>query len=185
MTQQATLRKQAALGAGVTVLAVLLAVGASQIGGDAGYGGVSPAFLGWAVSGLLGGCGLLLLREAFTGGFRNRSDEGLESAAEAAEGGEPDAAPSEPAYWVGFAWLSAGMLLNAALITTLGFVLSCSLGFLCAVRGFRGSQGRAEPGVWPWVRDGLIGMAITGPVFWMFTKGLSINLPGLTATGWI
>ena len=29
------------------------------------------------------------------------------------------------------------------------------------------------------------GLAIAAPVFWMFTKFLAINLPGLTGTGWI
>ncbi|PZQ73744.1 MAG: tripartite tricarboxylate transporter TctB, partial [Variovorax paradoxus] len=31
----------------------------------------------------------------------------------------------------------------------------------------------------------LVGLAISAPVFWAFTKFLAINLPGLTATGWI
>ncbi|HQX58843.1 MAG TPA: tripartite tricarboxylate transporter TctB family protein, partial [Burkholderiaceae bacterium] len=31
----------------------------------------------------------------------------------------------------------------------------------------------------------LIGIAIAAPVYWMFTKLLAINLPGLTTTGWI
>ena len=29
------------------------------------------------------------------------------------------------------------------------------------------------------------GLAIAAPVYWMFTKFLAINLPGLTNTGWI
>ena len=37
----------------------------------------------------------------------------------------------------GFAWVSAGILVNAALITTLGFILSCALCFVLAVRGFK------------------------------------------------
>ena len=32
---------------------------------------------------------------------------------------------------------------------------------------------------------GMIGMAIAAPVYWMFTKFLAINLPGLTSTGWL
>ena len=36
-----------------------------------------------------------------------------------------------------------------------------------------------------WVTDTLIGMAIAAPVYWMFTKGLAISLPGLTQTGWL
>jgi len=30
-----------------------------------------------------------------------------------------------------------------------------------------------------------VGALIAAPVFWMFTKLLAINLPGLTQTGWL
>ena len=165
--------------AGVLALAALLAAGAAQIGGDAGYGGVGPAFLAWVVSLTLGACGLLLLREALSGGFRGMPAGEDEAADEA-----PAPAAGAP-FWPGFAWVSAGILLNAALITRLGFILSCALCFAFAVRGFQGSLGRARPGAWPWLRDALIGAAIAGPVYWMFTKALAISLPGLTSTGWI
>ena len=33
--------------------------------------------------------------------------------------------------------------------------------------------------------DLLAGLAISAPVYWMFTKLLNINLPGLTGTGWL
>ncbi|MEK8050608.1 tripartite tricarboxylate transporter TctB family protein [Ideonella sp. DXS22W] len=182
--------KQLAVGAGVLALAGLLAAGASQIGGDAGYGGVGPSFLAWAVSALLGGCGLLLLREALSGGFRGMPvDEDGEAGGGADAADATDAADAadavDGAYWPGFAWVSAGILLNAALITRLGFILSCALCFAFAVRGFKGSQGRGTHGVAAWLRDGLIGMAIAAPVYWMFSKGLAISLPGLTSTGWI
>ena len=36
-----------------------------------------------------------------------------------------------------------------------------------------------------WAIDLLTGALIAAPVFWMFTKFLAINLPGLTTTGWI
>jgi putative tricarboxylic transport membrane protein len=36
-----------------------------------------------------------------------------------------------------------------------------------------------------WVTDFVVGLLISAPVFWMFTKFLAINLPGLTSTGWI
>jgi putative tricarboxylic transport membrane protein len=35
------------------------------------------------------------------------------------------------------------------------------------------------------VKDALVGVAISAPVYWMFTKLLAINLPGLTSTGWL
>ena len=57
--------------------------------------------------------------------------------------------------------------------------------FALAVRGLKGAEGSASdtPGVW--IKDTLVGVAIAAPVYWMFTKGLGISLPGLTNTGWL
>ena len=45
---------------------------------------------------------------------------------------------------MGFVWVSAGLLLNAALIEHMGFILSCALTYLLAVQGQRlVKQGRA------------------------------------------
>jgi len=157
------------VGAGVLVLGVSIAAGAIQISSDAGYGGVGPNFLPWVVGGLLALCGALLLWEAVTGGFRQME--------------APSGAPT--GHWPGFVWVSAGLLANAALITTIGFILSCTLCFVLAVRGFRSAEGRLDLGLRALIVDGLIGFAIAAPVFWMFTQALAINLPGLTSTGWI
>jgi putative tricarboxylic transport membrane protein len=161
--------EQALVGAGVLALGVLIAAGATQISSDAGYGGVGPNFLPWVVGGLLALCGAFLVWEALTGGFRQ-----LEEASGAERG-----------HWPGFVWVSVGLLANAALITTLGFILSCTLCFVLAVRGLRSSEGRLDLSLRALIVDALIGMAIAAPVFWMFTKFLAINLPGLTDTGWI
>ena len=56
---------------------------------------------------------------------------------------------------------------------------------MLAVRGFKGAEGRQDLRPVAWIKDLLIGMCISAPVFWMFTKALAINLPGLTDTGWI
>ena len=96
---------------------------------------------------------------------------------------EPDAAVG--AYWPGFIWVSAGLLLNAALITTIGFILSCTLCFVLAVQGLRNAAGRTDRHSVIWLKDILIGLAISAPVYWAFTKFLAINLPGLTSTGWL
>ena len=109
-----------------------------------------------------------MLWESRTGGFRALD--------------EPDGV--QP-YWSGFAWMSAGLLSNAALITTIGFIFSCTLCFVLAVQGLRGAQGNADLKPVRLFKDALIGMAIAAPVFWMFTKFLAINLPGLTSTGWL
>jgi putative tricarboxylic transport membrane protein len=114
-------------------------------------------------------CGVWLLYEAATGGFRE-----LE---------EP--AADERGFWPGFVWVSAGLLLNAALIERLGFILSCALCFMLAVRGFKSAEGRRERSLRSFIADLLVGLAIAAPVYWMFTQGLAINLPGLTGTGWL
>jgi len=82
-------------------------------------------------------------------------------------------------------WVSVAILVNAALITTIGFILSCALCFVLAVRGFKSAEGRLDLSPQAWLIDLAIGAAIAAPVYWMFTKLLAINLPGLTSTGWL
>ena len=163
------MRTQPLVGAGVALTGLGLMAGATQLSSEAGYTGVGPNFLPWLVGIALTVCGALLVRESLTGGFRDM---------EAPTG---DAA----GHWSGFAWVSAGLLANAALITTIGFIPSCALCFMLAVRGFHAAEGRPLPGWRGWARDAAIGAAIAAPVFWMFTQFLAINLPGLTGSGWI
>lgn len=168
MARLAPVRQQTFIGAGVLVLAALLAAGAVSITSEAGYSGVGPNFLPWLVAVALAVCGAWMIWEARTGGFR--------------EAEEPSGA--ERGDWIGFAWVSAGLLANALLITKIGFILSCTLCFVLAVRGLRLSEGRPA-GAAVMARDLAIGLAISAPVYWMFTKLLAINLPGLTSTGWL
>ncbi|MBN8510258.1 MAG: tripartite tricarboxylate transporter TctB family protein [Burkholderiales bacterium] len=163
--------RQALVGAGTLLLGAGIVAGATQISADAGYGGVGPNFLPWVVGLALIVCGGFLVREAATGGFRALYDEG----------GGDDA----PADWVAFAWMTAGILLNALLITTVGFILSCALCFLLAECGLRHAQGRLSFSPAALLKSAAIGIAVSAPVYWMFTKALAINLPGLTDTGWL
>ena len=160
---------ETAIGAACILLGAGLGFGATVISSEAGYAGVGPNFLPWVVSITLIVCGALLVWQAQHGGFAHR---------EAPEG-------AIQGDWIPFAWVSAGILINAATITSIGFILSCTLCFVFAVRGFHQSQGRAGSGLSGWLRDAAIGLSIAAPVYWMFTKLLAINLPGLTATGWI
>jgi len=160
---------QTLIGVGTLALGALLAVGATQISSDAGYAGVGPNFLPWLVGAALLLCGGFLIWEARSGGFRQMEEP---------SGGETG-------HWPGFVWVSIGILANAVLITTIGFILSCSLCFVLAVRGFKASEGRLDLSPKAWIVDALIGFAIAAPVYWMFTQLLAINLPGLTSTGWI
>ena len=92
---------------------------------------------------------------------------------------------AERGDWRSFAWVTVGILANAALITTIGFILSCTLCFVLAVRGFKSAEGRLDLGPRAWLVDAATGFAIAAPVYWMFSQLLAINLPGLTATGWL
>jgi len=160
---------QTAVGGGVLAIGLALAGGAVSIPSAAGYGGVGPNFLPWVVAISLIGCGVLIIREALTGGFRAME--------------EPSGA--QHAYWPAFAWVSAGLLSNAALITTIGFILSCTLCYVLAVQGLRRAGGQAAGAPLGMAIDAFTGAAISAPVFWAFTQFLGINLPGLTTTGWL
>ena len=168
MRPPASIWGQTLVGAGVLAVAALLAAGAVSISSEAGYSGVGPNFLPWLVSSVLAVCGLWMIWEARTGGVRQM---------EAPSG-------AERAWWPGLVWVSAGLLANAALITTIGFILSCTVCYLLAVQGLRRSQGQA-PGTRTLMFDAITGAVISAPVFWAFTQFLAINLPGLTNTGWI
>jgi putative tricarboxylic transport membrane protein len=93
--------------------------------------------------------------------------------------------PGDQPYWPGFVWMSAGLLANAALLTTIGFIFSCALCFVLAARGMRNAEGQAAAGLKTWAQDGVTGLLIAAPVYWLFTKFLAINLPGLTSSGWL
>ena len=168
MPRHVPVLQQALIGVGVLAIAGILAAGAVSISSEAGYSGIGPNFLPWFVAVALLLCGACMVWEARTGGFRD-----VEQPSGAQHGD-----------WIGFAWVSAGLLVNAALITRAGFVVSCTLCFVLAARGLRLSEGLNS--AWSTMgRDAVVGVLIAAPVYWMFTKLLSINLPGLTGTGWL
>ncbi|GAB4040539.1 MAG: hypothetical protein Fur0014_11130 [Rubrivivax sp.] len=158
-----------AIGLAALALAGVMAFGATQIPSGAGYAGVGPNVLPWAVAAALAICGIGLVAQASSGGYRHRE------APSGAERGD----------WPPLLWVAAGVLANAALITTAGFILACTVCYVLAVRGLRLSEGKAGGGLRGLVLDFVTGFLIAGPAFWLFTKVLAINLPGLTGTGWI
>ena len=164
---------QTLVASGIVLLGLGLGWGALDIPADAGYSGVGPNFLPWVVSVSLTLCGAVLMLEARTTGFADLD--------------EPTG--DDKPYWMGFVWMSAGLLINAALITRLGFIVSCALCFVLACRGLRNAQDTGATGqtagIGTWVRDAVVGLLIAAPVYWMFTRFLAINLPSLTNTGWI
>lgn len=151
---------------GLMAVGGLMAWGAKDIPAEAGYDGVGANFLPWVVAVALMLCGAVLLWHARTGGFR----------------GMEETAGVERPDWIGFVWVSAGLLLNAALIERIGFVLGCALAYVLAVQGLKRAYGKPYN---TWVVDIISGLAIAAPVYWLFTKLLAINLPGLTGSGWL
>ena len=169
MTEKPSMHGQTLAGIGALLVGAVMAYGATFIPSDAGYAGVGPNALPWLVSVVLMVCGVWLIWESRTGGYRELDTPS------GAERGD----------WHAVAWVVAGIVANASLITTIGFILSCGLCFALAVRGLRIAEGKAGGGLRRSAVDLVTGVAIAAPVFWMFTKLLAINLPGLTASGWL
>lgn len=157
------------IGVGALGVAGVLGWGALSISSDAGYAGVGPDFLPWVVTVALALCGALLIWQARTGGFRDM---------------DPPSGAQRGDWWA-LAWVSVGILANAALIETIGFILSCALCYALAVRGLRAAEGKHPGNAAKTLLDAVTGVLIAAPVYWMFTKVLAVNLPGITTTGWI
>ena len=169
MSENSSSTGQTLAGIGALLVGAVMAYGATFIPSDAGYAGVGPNALPWLVSVVLMVCGVWLVWEARTGGYRELDTPS------GAERGD----------WHAVAWVVGGIVANASLITTIGFILSCGLCFALAVRVLRIAEGKAGGGLRRSAVDLVTGVAIAAPVFWLFTKLLAINLPGLTASGWL
>jgi putative tricarboxylic transport membrane protein len=142
---------QLLVSAAVLLIGVALAVGAWLLPEAPGYAKVSSRlFPGLIAAGLIV-LGLLLLKEAWQGGFRNLPEEGR--------------APFDARA---FGWISAGLIAHMALIAGIGFVLAAALLYTCAARGFGSAR--------PW-RDVGTGLAVGVVVYVIFTYGLTLNLP--------
>ncbi len=169
MSDHQHVNAQTAIGIATIAIAAVMGVGAVDIKSEAGYGGIGSNFVPWLVCAGIALCGLLLLIQARTGGYRNF----------------PEPSGANKGDWRALAWVGAGLLLNAALIERVGFILSCTLCFVLAVRGLRLAEGKPTLDLTTTLKDIGIGFCISAPVFWLFTKALKINLPGLTKTGWL
>ncbi len=162
-------RRQALIGAGALVLGALMAWGATGISSEAGYAGVGPNVVPWVVALALVACGALLVWEAASGGWRE-----MDEPSGAAEGD-----------WRALAWVVGGLAANALLLERAGFIIACTVCFMMAVRGLRGSEGKPHGGARGLAIDAVTGMLIAAPAYWLFTKLLGMAMPGLTSTGWL
>lgn len=150
--------KHFAVGLSLVGIAAVLGVGAARFPVDKGYTILGPQIFPWVIAAFVGLVGLLLSVQGATGGFRNLATEETVSGSDAG------------ARRASAAWVSAGLLAVALLISHVGFVLAAAVLFVCAARGF----GSRRP-----LPDFGIGIALTLPVYWIFTMGLGVSLPKL------
>lgn len=153
-------RAELALSLGVLALGIAAAVVAWRLPEAGGYARIGPNFVPKLVAGGLILLGVWLLVERFTGGWRSPVPD------DAGERGEHPFLPRA------FAWVSAGLLAQMALINTAGFVVAAAGLFVCVARGFGSER---------WLRDLAAGLAIGVAVFAFFVHFLNVNLPA----GWL
>lgn len=149
-----------ALSVAVLALGVFVTVVAARLPAGHSYAAIGPSFVPWIVGIGLTVLGAWLLAEALTGGWR------APVADDAAARGE------HPFHAAAFAWVSAGLFAQMALIHTAGFVLAAAALFACVARGFGSRR---------WLRDAAIGGALGLGVFLFFVRFLNVNLPA----GWL
>ncbi|MFO1315408.1 MAG: tripartite tricarboxylate transporter TctB family protein [Burkholderiales bacterium] len=153
-------RAQLVLSLGVLALGIGAAVVAFALPEAGGYARIGPNFMPKVVAAGLVVLGVWLLAEVFTGGWREAVPD------DPAERGEH-------AFVSGaFAWVSAGLLAQMALIHTAGFPLAAMALFACVARGFGSTRV---------VRDLASGLVLGLLVFLFFVKFLNVNLPA----GWL
>jgi len=153
-------RVELILSLGVVALGVFATVVAYQLPEAGGYARIGPNFMPKVVSAGLIALGLWLLAEVFSGGWRERvPDDPIER--------------GEHAFQLGaFAWVSAGLFAQMALIHSGGFVIAAMALFALVARGFGSRR---------WARDLMIGLVLGVLVFLFFVRFLNVNLPA----GWL
>jgi putative tricarboxylic transport membrane protein len=160
MAAPARSRAEVVLSLGVLALGLGAAWIAFSLPETSGYARIGPNFMPKFVAGGLVVMGVWLLAEVFTGGWR-------------------DAVPDDPAArgehafsWPAFAWVSAGLFAQMALIHSGGFVIAAMALYACVARGFGSTR---------FVRDLAIGVVLGLGVFLFFVRFLNVSLPA----GWL
>jgi putative tricarboxylic transport membrane protein len=144
---------QVAVAAGVAAIGALILGGSFFLPTGGGYAQVGPGVVPRVVGAILVILGAVLLREAFTGGFR-----GVDEEAEA----------KLPMDWVAFAWVSGGIIAYGLLVEPAGFVIASTILFVMVARGFASRR---------WVLNAITGVILAAVVFAIFNYGLGLTLP--------
>ena len=143
-------RAEIALSAGVVALGVGVAAVTATLPSEGGYAGIGPNFIPAVVAAGIILLGLWLAFEAFSGGWRKRTEEN--------EIFQPSP----------FVWVSAGLFAHMVLIGWAGFVVAGTVLFACVARGFNSPR---------WARNVAIGLVLSLAIYLFFVKLLNVNLP--------
>lgn len=153
------MRASLAAGVGTALAAAFFGAGLPFIDSAGGYAGLSQRFLPTVVALGLAACALLLLL----------GRGAVPQHAEDAEGTvDPRGGPRRMAL------VGAGLLLHLALIGSLGFVAASALLMVLVARAY----GSARP-----LRDAAAAIALTLPVWLLFSRGLGVPLALLPLAG--
>jgi putative tricarboxylic transport membrane protein len=139
-----------ALSLGVVALGIGIAAVTATLPSEGGYAGIGPNFIPAVVAAGMILLGVWLSVEAFTGGWRSRSES-------------DEVFERKP-----FLWVSAELLAHMALIGWAGFVIAGPVLFACVARGFGSRR---------WARNLAIGLVLALAIFLFFVKLLNVNLP--------
>ncbi|HEY8605693.1 MAG TPA: tripartite tricarboxylate transporter TctB family protein [Noviherbaspirillum sp.] len=137
---------------GLAALGIFVIAGTQDIGGGSAYSQVGPRSFPLVIGAGLVILGAVLAWQAVSGGWRNVPMD------------EPHEAPD----WMAFAILSGAIILHMAAIAWAGFILASTFLFTLIARGF-GSRRL--------VRDIVIGLVLSTLAYFLFTRGLGLNLP--------
>lgn len=140
-----------AISVAVVALALFVFVELPSIPADGGYSAVGPRFAPMLVGIGLLVIGLLLLRQALAGGWRDMPPP-----------------PDEPLHAPSFGWIAGGLAVQMAIIALIGFTIASTLLFVAVARGF-GSRRLAH--------DAIVGVVLAAAVFLFFTRVLGLSLP--------
>lgn len=140
---------RADLAVGIAVFAIAMIVGwNTQLIAGSSYATVGPAVFPWIATVMLAGLGLVLVAQALRGGWSENDAE-------------------VPFDRGSFAWLAAGLVINAAAIEAAGFIIASTVMFVCVARAF-GSRSS--------LRDLAIGAALTSAAYVGFDRVLGYRI---------